>query len=130
MQIKLLLTVIILGLIFIIPEQVFYAGLWVVVHGYELLEFILDEGIAHLFHTSHHTTQIIVFYIMMVLFAIGLYGLLRKLQRLYRTLISEYSFGSRIQNIRKYLGLYHLKFDRRIKIISGFTVGAFVLLFW
>jgi len=52
---------------------------------FEGVELILDEAVEHTFHTDLQQTQLIVFYIMLLM-GLGLsYGLLKLLLRLYRT---------------------------------------------
>jgi hypothetical protein len=52
---------------------------------FEGVELILDEAVEHTFHTNLQQTQLIVFYIMLLM-GLGLsYGLLKLLLRLYRT---------------------------------------------
>ncbi|WP_031432880.1 hypothetical protein [Methylomarinum vadi] len=49
-------------------------------HGaFELLEFSLDLLVEHLFHTGRHTTQIIVFYLMLSIGAVFLYRLVGRI---------------------------------------------------
>lgn len=68
---KRLLTMIAVASFLIMPLEILHAVGWVIFHIYELLEFLLDEVIHHTLHTSRHTTQVIVFYLMI---AIALYG--------------------------------------------------------
>jgi hypothetical protein len=77
---KILILCIVLVIIVVIPDVIIEAlhGLlelfWEFLHTlFEILEVALDFVIEHLFNTSLHNTQIIVFYILL---AFGSYGLL------------------------------------------------------
>ncbi len=48
---------------------------------FEVLELVLDALIEHLFHTSRHTTQIIVFYLMWGMFLYGAYRTVKSIKR-------------------------------------------------
>lgn len=86
LRIKLAFAATGLLLLLAMPHQLLHAGVWLIVHLYELLEFILDEIIHRLFATSRHTTQIIVFYLLTaMLLGLG-YWLLRAACRGYRQL--------------------------------------------
>jgi hypothetical protein len=61
----------VIGLAIIASVEISHVLLWLVVHVYELTEFVLDEAISHVFNTSRETTQIIVFYLML---GMALYG--------------------------------------------------------
>lgn len=130
MQIKTLLFLLFLGVSLIMPVEVFHGGVWLVVHAYHLLEFILDEFISHFFQTSRRTTQIIVFYLMVSLILFGLYRLFRKLRWTYSQLKIELANWRPLRKIREISGLHYFPINKKITFISGFTFGAFVLLFW
>ena len=78
----------VIGLILIVvitvPDIVFDALLFIVHTLIELIELGLDVVVEHIFHTSHHTTQVIVFYLMLFAGLYGAYRLLRPLPELYR----------------------------------------------
>jgi hypothetical protein len=78
-RIKIFIGIAGIALMIIMPLEIFHVCAWLVIHCYELLEFILDEIIHHLFNTSRHTTQIIVFYLMLAMFLSLGYAALRKL---------------------------------------------------
>ncbi|MCD2449270.1 hypothetical protein GO003_002560 [Methylicorpusculum oleiharenae] len=58
-----------IGLILMVkmPMELLHAVVWTVQHVYMLFEFILDELIGHFFDASRRTTQIAVFYLMVIL---------------------------------------------------------------
>ena len=81
---KHLLTVIsVAGLALTAPLEILHALVWIAFHAYELFEFILDEAIHHVFHTSRHVTQVIVFYLMGGLFLYGLHRIVKAVKGLY-----------------------------------------------
>jgi hypothetical protein len=111
-------------LVVVMPVETFHLLAWVVYHVYELLEFILDEAIHHVFETSRHTTQVIVFYLMVGLFLYGLY----RLARLLRFFNSKVKAG-----ISGWCAAYEEKaplvwtpwlLDKRIRMLCGFTFGG------
>ncbi|MDT8405970.1 MAG: hypothetical protein RQ715_01860 [Methylococcales bacterium] len=53
---------------------------------FEVFEFLLDEIVEHLFHTDKSTSQIIVFYIILLLFSLFAFWFKRKLPRMFRKL--------------------------------------------
>jgi len=96
---------------------------------FEFIESTLDHFIEHLFHTDLHETQVIVFYIIVSIALVGIYGLSRTLPRACRrfknnvfaffdwekTICSDYWLGLTVtQKIRLSLtfvtGLYLLSF--------------------
>lgn len=78
-QIQIVMTAVVLILAVVMPVETFHLLMEIVVEIYELLEFTLDEVIHHVFETSRHTTQVIVFYLMLGMFLYGLYRLARLL---------------------------------------------------
>ncbi|MGR9088290.1 MAG: hypothetical protein ACU841_14640 [Gammaproteobacteria bacterium] len=52
---------------------------------FELFEFALDKLVEHVFHTSHHTTQTIVFYLMLLIAGSILYKMVRLMPGWYRS---------------------------------------------
>jgi sorbitol-specific phosphotransferase system component IIC len=52
---------------------------------FEMVEFILDRLVEHIFHTDLHTTQVITFYLMLLIAGVVLYKLVRLLPDWYRT---------------------------------------------
>jgi len=81
---KSLLTVIsVAGLALTAPLEILHALVWIAFHAYELFEFILDEAIHHVFHTSRHVTQVIVFYLMAGMCLYGVYRLVKGVKGVY-----------------------------------------------
>ena len=54
---------------------------------YEWLELGIEHAVEHVFHTSRHGSQMITFYILMLIAGLLLYGLWRILPRLYQQFI-------------------------------------------
>ncbi|MCL7423461.1 MAG: hypothetical protein M8364_21455 [Methylobacter sp.] len=107
------------------PVETFHLLAWGVIHVYELLEFILDEMIHHVFETSRHTTQLIVFYLMLGVFLYGLY----RLARLLRFFNSKGSPGFPVGACAAYEEKAPLVWtlwllDKRIRMLCGFTFGG------
>lgn len=54
--------------------------LFELLHGtFELVEYSLDQLVEHLFHTDRHTTQIIVFYLLLSMVFFFIYQMVRRL---------------------------------------------------
>jgi len=105
------------------PVETFHLLAWVVYHIYELLEFILDEAIHHLFETSRHTTQVIVFYLMMGMFLYGLYRLARLLAAI-RLKVKAGIAGLWAVRGEKLSGAWKPWLsDKRVRMLCGFTFG-------
>ena len=51
---------------------------------FEWFELGVEEIIEHLFHTEHHASQIVTFYILLLIGGFVIYGMWRVLPRLYR----------------------------------------------
>lgn len=66
-----------------LPGVMFHVFLSVAHIFFEVLELTLDELIEHMFHTSHHTAQVIAFYLLFFAALYGLYRLLKALPTLY-----------------------------------------------
>ncbi|GAB4261434.1 MAG: hypothetical protein Kow0065_11950 [Methylomicrobium sp.] len=112
------------------PGAVFWLLESIVVGLFEMLELILDEIVEHFFHTSRHTTQIIVFYLMWILFMGGAYGLVRYCTRCYRTFRSEFPAWWSDCCERAVSSWYEFPLSKKIKMISGCSLGAaFVAVF-
>lgn len=72
------------------------AAIWLshhlIVGIFELLEMILDELVMHAFHTDHHTTQIIVFYMMLIMFLYLAYRVIRYGKNKFEIIKTSYPF--------------------------------------
>ena len=55
---------------------------------FEWFELGIEEIIEHLFHTEHHASQIVTFYILLLIGGFAFYGLWRVLPRLFHRLMS------------------------------------------
>lgn len=83
----------ILGLILIIaPDGILWVLHHIVFGMLEILETLLDEIVTHLFHTDQHTTQIIVFYIMLGMFAYLVYNCIRFCKIKFTAIKTHYPF--------------------------------------
>ena len=81
---KKILSVAVMTVFLLAPLEILHAIGWMFFHIYELLEFVLDELIHRLFHTSRHTTQVIVFYLIMAIAFYGVYRTAKALQSFFR----------------------------------------------
>jgi hypothetical protein len=91
---------------------------------FELLEFTLDEIIEHFFHTNRHTTQVIVFYIMMGLFIFIAYRVFIHSKRLYFVVKREFPDWWIQQKKRLLVHWLSLSIGKKLKMISGCTLGV------
>ena len=93
---------------------------------FEWIESTLDKLVEHLFHTELHQTQIIVFYLLVVITVFPLYYLSRMLLRLFfrlkETLLSAWT----LYKTRAALYWQDLSLIDKIKLIV-ITVGAIYL---
>ncbi len=55
---------------------------------YEWFELGIEHGVEHLFHTSRHGSQIITFYILLLIASVALYALWRVMPRLYQRFLA------------------------------------------
>lgn len=123
-NIKIAIFMSVLAAILIMPGAAFWLLESIVIGLFEVLELALDEVVEHLFHTSRHTTQVIVFYIMWGLFIGTAYWLYRYSKRLYfnaKTEFPDWWFKTREQVT---LNWQELPFSKKIKMISGCSLGA------
>lgn len=123
-QIQIVMTAAVLILAVVMPVEAFHLLIEIVAEIYELLEFTLDEVIHHVFETSRHTTQVIVFYLMLGMFLYGLYRLARLLRAInlkVKTAISGWHAicSERSANVWKPWLL-----DKRVRMLCGFTFGG------
>ncbi|MBS3951967.1 MAG: hypothetical protein KGZ88_03350 [Methylomicrobium sp.] len=91
---------------------------------FELLEFTLDEIIEHFFHTNRHTTQVIVFYIMMGLFIFIAYRTFVHSKRLYLVVRREFPDWWIQQKEQILVQWLSLSIGKKLKMISGCTLGV------
>lgn len=54
---------------------------------YEWLELGIEHSVEHLFHTSRHGSQVVTFYILMLIASLLMYWLWRVLPRLYKQIV-------------------------------------------
>lgn len=122
--IKISIVLAILAVTLVMPDTVYGLLETIVVGLFELLEGALDEIIEHLFHTSRHTTQIIVFYLMWAMFMYGAYRLLRYLKRLYTVVRAEFPDWWLQQCELASATWHNLPLNKKYKMISGCSLGA------
>jgi hypothetical protein len=93
---------------------------------YEWLELGIEHGVEHIFHTSRHGSQIITFYILLLLAGLLSYWLWKVLPRCYRRLIQfvVYSWDRRKTECQAYW--LSLPLAHKIKVMSTAT-GIFCL---
>ncbi|MBU2571522.1 MAG: hypothetical protein KJ725_16125 [Gammaproteobacteria bacterium] len=123
-NIKIAIIMSALAAILIMPGTAFWLLESLVIGLFEVLELALDEIVEHLFHTSRHTTQVIVFYIMWGLFIGAAYWFYHYSKQLYFNIKAEFPdwlFKTREQAT---LNWKVLPFSKKIKMISGCSLGA------
>lgn len=92
---------------------------------YEWLELGIEHGVEHLFHTSRHGSQIITFYILMLMavsLTYWLYKVLPRLGRQFRHFVRQ-SWQRRKTECQIYW--LSLPLNNKLKLVS--TAGAFFL---
>ncbi|MBF6650831.1 MULTISPECIES: hypothetical protein [unclassified Methylobacter] len=123
-QIQIVITAAVLILAVVMPVETFHLLMEIVVEIYELLEFTLDEVIHHVFETSRHTTQVIVFYLMLGMFLYGLYRLARLLRAINLKVKTVISGWHAICNERSANAWKPWLLDKRVRMLCGFTFGG------
>ncbi|MDT8406089.1 MAG: hypothetical protein RQ715_02455 [Methylococcales bacterium] len=125
-----LLTVVLISA----PDLIMDTLVWLLSHAlealhlaYELIEFLLDEGIHHLFHTDRHSTQVIVFYLMLALYtSLGYVTVKRATVVFHKTRQSSRLFWQRQRTEwREYWR--ESSWRQKIKWLLGVFSGAAVL---
>ncbi|WP_027157877.1 hypothetical protein [Methylobacter luteus] len=111
-------------LVVVMPVETFHLLAWVVYHTYELLEFILDEVIHHVFETSRHTTQVIVFYLMLGMLSYGLYRLAKLLGAINNRMKTGISGWCAERNKSAISTWKPWMLDKRVRMLCGFTFGG------
>lgn len=93
---------------------------------YEWLELGIEHGIEHAFHTSRHGSQIITFYVLLLLASLLIYWLWRVLPSCYKRLLqfAQYAWERRKTECQAYW--LSLPFGHKIKLMSTVT-GIFCL---
>jgi hypothetical protein len=123
-QIQIVMTAAVLILAVVMPVETFHLLMEIVVEIYELLEFTLDEVIHHVFETSRHTTQVIVFYLMLGMFLYGLYRLARLLRAINLKVNTVISGWHAICNERSANAWKPWLLDKRVRMLCGVTFGG------
>ena len=123
-QLKIALVLTMLAVTLAIPETIFGLVHSIAIGLFEILEGALDEIIEHLFHTSRHTTQVIVFYIMWGMFLFGLYRLFQYLKSLYIDVKSEFPYWFKQKYEQASTNWQAMPFGKKFKMITGCSLGA------
>jgi hypothetical protein len=123
-QVQIVMTAAVVVPAVVMPVETFHLLVWIVVHIYELLEFILDEAIHHAFETSRHTTQVIVFYLMLGTFLYGFYRLARLLMAINLKVKTVISGWHAICRERSADAWKPWLLDKRVRMLCGFTFGG------
>lgn len=96
---------------------------------YEWFELGIEHSVEHVFHTTRHGSQIVTFYILLLIAGLLLYGLWRVLPRLYRKFIQFLVLAwERRKTECRYYWL-SLPLINRVKLLSTAT-GVFCLTFY
>jgi len=123
-QIQIVMTAVVLILAVVMPVETFHLLMEIVVEIYELLEFTLDEVIHHVFETSRHTTQVIVFYLMLGMFLYGLYRLARLLGAINLKVKTVVSGWHAICTEKSANAWKPWLLDKRVRMLCGVTFGG------
>jgi hypothetical protein len=93
---------------------------------FEWFELGLEELIEHVFHTTRHQSQIIVFYLLLSAILFGLYRLWRVLPRFY-----DYLLATRTHYVT-HMGSYWRESSsvQKAKLITTCSAGVAGLCFW
>lgn len=129
-KLKLIFAGSIIAMLVVMPIELFHGVAWVAIHAYEVVEFALDEVIHHVFHTSLHTTQVIVFYLTSTLILLGAYGVWRWLLRTCRQAKQELSGQWPVCKQHAFCYWQDLPPEKKIKMVSVLTFGGAFMAFW
>jgi ABC-type multidrug transport system fused ATPase/permease subunit len=119
-------TVILLTLAGIVISlyDVIFHSLFIFLHiSFEWFEFILEELIQHLFHTSRQQSQLIVFYLLWAIALSAAYCLCRALPGLYRRLRENLLAAGSVHKTRASLYWQEQSALCKIKLITSCTAG-------
>lgn len=97
---------------------------------FEWFELGIEEIIEHLFHTEHHTSQIVTFYVLLMIGGFFFYGLWQLLPRLYHHLMIVVKREALKTWVRRKTEweLYWLTLDLPYKIFMGVIAVGVVYL--
>ena len=92
---------------------------------FELIEYSLEFLIKHIFHTTHHQSEVILFNLLLVVGLYGLYRLRRALPSIKRNLIAIY------MRHKKRVSFYWrmLPTNQKIKQVVVYATGFICILF-
>lgn len=99
--------------------------LFELIHGlFELLEFTLDLLIEHVFHTDRHTTQVIVFYMLIAAACVLVRNLIRHIPDWRQAAVNAW---------RQYIGVlsdnwHAMALFSKTKLCLGLFVGMYLIL--
>lgn len=118
--------VIAIALVFLtikMPMELLHAVVWIVQHVYMLFEFILDELIGHFFDVSRRTTQIAVFYLMVIMGGLAAIWLFHRIARWCAAFPDWCS-----EQKRQIAGIWQTStMLKKTQLISGVSMGSAVL---
>ena len=120
------ITLILLSLIFI-PDVAMHLAHSLVIKLFETIEGILDEIIAHLFDTDRRTTQIIVFYLMWLIFGIFAYKFFKTAKRKLEV-VSHAVAQWKVDQVSRFKDHQHKQLKKKIKyllLFGGATTACF-----
>jgi len=96
---------------------------------YEWFELGIEHSVEHIFHTSRHGSQIITFYILLVIAGLLLYGLWRVMPRLCRKCVQFFVLTLERRKTECHYYWLSLPLINKVKLLSTAT-GIFSLTFY
>jgi len=98
--------------------------------GYEWFELGIEHTVEHLFHTSRHGSQIVTFYILLLIVCLALYALWRVLPRLYKRFLQfmHQSWLRRKTELEAYW--LSLTLANKVKVLSTAMGVMYLSSFW
>ncbi|MGR8979682.1 MAG: hypothetical protein ACU84H_06275 [Gammaproteobacteria bacterium] len=94
----------------------------------EMVEFIFDSLIEHVFHTDRHTTQTITFYLMLLIAAFFLQQLIRRLPDWFDAFKLHLTDDWRCLNVFAQNYWQDASILKRAKWLTALTIGAGILM--
>jgi hypothetical protein len=93
---------------------------------FEWFELSLEHAVEHMFHTTRHGSQIITFYILLLIGSLLLYGLWRMTPRLYRRFIEFLAVAWERRKTACWIYWLSLPLMNKVKLVSTATSVFFV----
>ena len=124
-RLKIFSTLTIAATLLFAPDVLLDLTSSVIVGLFESLEYFLDKIVEHLFNTSRHTTQIIVFYLMWMLLIFLIYKSVRAAKQQLDLIKNRLPLWWRFHVNEIKTRWYIQPLQKKIRVIFGCCLGTF-----